>query len=112
MKSDETQTNTSKPTSLPWHIYFDKKDDKNGERVGRLIHIEEPQYECRFYIGDKNKQGNGLTIHNEATGVQLFDLKLPEGHKPNFKEISTSMKHGAEFLHYILYPPYFRKSHN
>ncbi len=110
MKVDETQTNTPKPTSLPWHIYFDKEDDTKGERVGRLIHVEEPRYECRFYIGNENKQVGGLTIHNETTGVQLYDLKLPEGRKPDFKEISISMKHGAEFLHYILYPPFFRQS--
>ncbi len=112
MKSNNSHTNIPADASLPWHIHFDEKDDKKGDRIGRLIHVNKPEYECRFYIGKELKEGKGLTIHNVSTGVQLYDLKFPEGviPKTNFKEINTSMKEGASFLYDILYLPFFRKS--
>jgi len=111
MKSNNSHSNIPPVSSLPWHIHFDEKDNKKGDRIGRLVHVNEPEYECRFYIGEEIKEDKGLTFHNVSTGVQLYDLKLSEGVnlKTNFKEINTSMKEGARFLYYILYLPFFRQ---
>lgn len=96
---------------LPFHIYFAENDDAKGTRAGRLIHVEEPRFECRFHIDDTPLETKGFSTHNIQTGVQLYDVTLPKGQDltANIKEITAWMKEGAGFLYNILYLPYFRK---
>lgn len=107
----QNSSSTSKLPPLPWHIYVDKSKKGSGVKSGRLVHVNEPKYECRFFIGDKVIEADGLVIHNVSTGVQLYDLVLPNELelKSNFVAINKSMKEAARFVYDMLYLPYFRK---
>lgn len=96
--------------TLPWCIRFGERDDKKGERFGTLIHAEDPQFECSFYIGDKSIQATGLTIHNIETGVQLYDVKMKSSRidRNNIYAVTNILKEGARALYDTLYLPYFR----
>ena len=107
----KTNTRASQPTSLPWHIHIDRNPKQGAKKSGRLIHVEEPLYECLFYVADEQIEVKGFSTHDTENGVQLYDVTLPEGKElaDDIKGISTSMKDGAYFLYNILYPPFFRE---
>jgi len=110
------KANISKPqpTFLPWHIHIDKTPKQGAKQSGRLIHVEEPLYECLFHVGDEPIEVKGFSTYDTENGVQLYDVTLPEGKEliEDIKGISTSMKDGAHFLYNILYPPFFREMSN
>lgn len=112
--TNKTNIFESKPTSLPWHIHIDKTPRQGAKQSGRLIHVEEPLYECSFYIGDNPIESKGFSTHDIENGVQLYDVTLPNGKEliDDIKGISASMKDGAYFLYNILYPPFFRDMAN
>lgn len=105
--------NTKNPQMLPplpWHIHTEKASSSE-ERKGRLIHVEEPKFECRFYIGNQSIQTKGLSTLNTDTNVLLYDVVLPKDQNiaSNLKEINEWMKEGSRFIYDMLYLPYFRK---
>ena len=108
MKQDSP--NNSELCPLPWHILTEKTSNSE-ERKGQLIHVEEPKFECRFYIGNEQIETKGLSTLNTETGVLLYDVVLPNDQNitSNFKEINVWMKEGSRVLYDMLYLPYFRK---
>lgn len=110
-KTNNTNILKPQPTSLPWHIHIDKTPKPGAKKSGRLIHVEEPLYECSFYVADEPIVVKGFSTHNIENGVQLYNVILPNGKEltEDIKGINTSMKDGAHFLFNILYPPFFRK---
>ena len=113
-ETNKTNISEPQPTSLPWHIHIDKTPKQGTKKSGRLIHVEEPLYECLFYVGDQPIEVKGFSIHDTENGVQIYDVTLPNGKEltDDIKGISASMKDGAHFLYNILYPPFFRETPN
>tara|TARA_R110000744_G_scaffold118498_2_gene221329 strand:- start:2 stop:589 length:588 start_codon:yes stop_codon:yes gene_type:complete len=110
-KTNNTNSLKPRPTSLPWHIHIDKNPKPGSKKSGRLIHVEEPLYECFFHVGDEPIEVKGFSTHDTENGVQLYDVTLPNDKEltDDIKGISASMKDGAHFLYNILYPAFFRK---
>ena len=113
-ETNKTNISEPQPTSLPWHIHIDKIPQQGAKKSGRFIHVEEPLYECLFYVADEQIEVKGFSTHDIQNGVQLYDVTLPEGKEliDDIKGISASMKDGAHFLFNILYPPFFREMSN
>ncbi len=110
-KTNKTNILKPHPTSLPWHIHIDKNPKQGVKKSGRLIHVEEPLYECSFYVANEPIEVKGFSTYDIENGVQLYDMTLPDGKEliDDIKGISASMKDGAYFLYNILYPPFFRE---
>ena len=109
-KTNNTNRLKPRPLSLPWHIHIDKNPKQGAKKSGRLIHVEEPLYECSFYVADEPIEVQGFSTHDTENGVQLYNVTLPDGKEliDDIKGISASMKDGAHFLYNILYPAFFR----
>ncbi|SEB78984.1 hypothetical protein SAMN05192540_1550 [Maribacter dokdonensis] len=110
-KINNTNRLKPRPTSFPWHIHIDKDPRQGAKKSGRLIHVEEPLYECSFYVADEPIEVKGFSTHDIENGVQLYGVTLPNDEEltEDIKGISASMKDGAHFLYNILYPAFFRK---